>query len=276
MRRTWLVAPAVGLILLLAPRALAKGAGLELDEQVERNEVLSADAVLYARGKSMAKDYVSGGPFYAYLSPFIPGGELQPAPPLHNGAKRLGPIEVRGYQKVGKAWTVRVGVDFTMPNVSPGSYRIDVCTDPCARTIEALQPTVTRVVAGPLEERLHERINNLEIDLYNAMHAEDGRLERRAKKALDGPRDYTRERFDEQNTRIGELEAAIHKVRGAADKPFPAGVAGIAFAIGALLASAGWFFAPKLAHRARSGEKKASTPPVRHFSTETSRRPRST
>ena len=261
MRRAWVVAAAAGLIVLLVtPAHAGGGAALILDEQVERNEVLSADEVLYAKSKALARGYLDGGPFYAYLSPHVPGRNLRQVPPLHAGARRLGPIEARGYSKVGvgKWWSVRIGIDFTMPDVPQGDYRIDVCSDPCRRTIEELQPTITRVVSGPLEERLHERINNLEIDLFNAMHSQDGRLERRARKDLNGLREYTRERLDDQNTRVGELEAALEKVGRAAAEPFPADVAGLAFAIGALLAGAGWFFGSRVALRATSGEKKGS------------------
>ena len=204
---------------------------------------------------------MDGGPFYAYLSPHVPGRNLRQAPPLPTGARKLGQIELRGYSKMGgsKWWGARIGLDFTVPRVTPGSYRIDVCTDPCRRTIRDLYPSVTRVVSGPVEERLEERITNLELDLGNALHVGDGRLERRTTKDVNGLRDYTRERFGEQNTRVGEIEAALANVRrAAADKPFPLGAAAVAFAIGALLASAGWFFAPKLAHRASPGEKKVT------------------
>ena len=262
MRRAWVMAAAAGLVLLLGAPAHAGGiAYLQLDEQVERNERLSADEVLYVKSKRALKERLNEGPFYAYLSPHVPGRNLRQAPPLPTGATKLGLVEVRDFSKIEgtKQWAARIGVDFTVPAVTPGSYRIDVCTDPCRRTIKDLYPSVTRVVSGTLEERLEERLTNMELDLGNAMHAGDGRIERRAKKALNGFREYTRELFDEQNTRVGQIEAALDKVRSAAgDKPFPTAVTAFAFAIGALLASAGWFFGSKLAHRASPGEKKVS------------------
>jgi hypothetical protein len=261
MRRTWLVAPAVGLILLLAPPALAKGAGLELDEQIQRNEVLSADAVLYAKSKAAAKAYGTGGPYFAYLSPLLPGRHVLQAPPLPTGARRLGTIEVGGYSKVfgTERWTVRVGVDFKVPAVSPGNYRIDVCTDPCTRTIEELYPTVTRVVSGPLEERLEERLDHVEHYQHGAMDTAAARVERRAQKNLNGLREYTRQRLDRLSERIDEVTVAPQRVRRAApDKPFPTGVAAVAFATGALTASAGWFFGSRLAVSASHGQKKVS------------------
>ena len=219
MRRVWVVAAAAGLILFLASPVQAKGGGLELDEQVQRNEVLSADEVFFDRDKSMAKEYLAGGPFYAYLSPYVPGRALRQAPPLPKGATLLGPIEIRGYEKVGRWWSVRFGVDFTIPDVPLGSYRIDVCTAPCTRTIEELYPTVTRVVSGPLEERLEERINDFQLDIYKAMHAADNRLERhlerRAQKDLNGLREYTRVRLDRQGERIDELTTTLQGVCGA-------------------------------------------------------------
>ena len=172
----------------------------------------------------------------------------------------MGPIEVRGYRKVGRWWSVRFGVDFTMPAVPFGSYRIDVCTKPCKRTIEELYPTVTRVVSGPLEERIEERFADRDGALYEAMHAGDNRIERRAKRGRYVLRDYTRKRFARQTVRIDELAAALQSVRRAAsEKPFPTGLTAIAFAVRAIFATAGWFFSPKVAQRATLSKKKKTS-----------------
>jgi hypothetical protein len=262
MRRLWVVAAVAGLVVLLPSPAHAKGAGLELDEQIQGNEAQSADEVLYARNKAAAKEYVAGGPYLVYLSPYIPDRDLRQAPPLPTAARRLGKLEVRGLSKIAgtKRWSIRVGVDFKVPPVIPGTYRIDVCNDPCTKTIEELYPTVTRVVSGPLEERVEERINNVQHDLVNAMYSADRRVKRRARKDLNNLRDYARVRLDRQGERIDELTTALQSVRrAAADKPFPTGIAGIAFAGGAMLASAGWFFSPKVAHRATLSKKKKTS-----------------
>jgi hypothetical protein len=264
MRRTWLVAPAVGLILLLAPSALAKGGGLKLDEQVERYEVLSAEEVFWARTKLGVRHYLRGGPYFAYLSPKVPGARLRQPPPLPEGGTLLGAIVIGDYEKQGRWWSVTFGIHFRMPDVRLGSYRIDICTNPCKRTIEELEPTVIRVVSGPLEERVDESISGSIAaatgGVSRAMYAMDKRLERRATRTLSGLRDYTRVRIDAQSDRIDELTSTIAEARrAAAHEPFPTGVAAFAFAIGALLASAGWFFSPKVAHRATLSKKKKTS-----------------
>ena len=76
---------------------------------------------------------------------------------------------------------------------------------------------------------------------------------------MNGLRSHTRGRFAEQGEQIDELTAALDATRrAAASKEFPTAVAGLAFAAGALLAGAGWFFAPRGALRATLGEKKPS------------------
>jgi len=262
MRRAWAAAVAAGLVLLLASPARAKGPShLEFDEQVERNEVLSTEEVFWARTKSGVREYMAGGPYFVYLSRDVPGVRLRQAPPLPEGATILAPIEIGGYEKQGRWWSATFGVDFRMPDVPLGSYRIDICTHPCTRTIEELEPTPIRVVSGPLEERLEESIDASiaasEDGVYGFMHEVDRRLERRLQKDLNGLREYTRVRIDRQSERFDKLSTALQSARrAAADKPFPIDVAGIAFAFGALLAGAGWFFGPRLAPRASPGEKK--------------------
>lgn len=243
MRRTLAVAGLVISVILSPGTAHAGGAPLPPDVKryVKAGERVRATTTVQFRHRSELRDWVAQGPYYSYMSA---GWEKQPpmARPVAARARLLGPIELgTPKRKASGWWSLRLRAPFVLQGVAPGRYRLDVCTSLCTRTSEHLLVGRFRAVAGPEEKRLRKAIDNLEAEMILMGHS----VERMSSEVnvlrpvLTRVSSFTTERIADQDARIDELATMLEDVRRvAANKPFPAAVAGLAFLAGALAAGA--------------------------------------
>lgn len=157
-RRTRLaiILVAAVLVVSMAGPAWAKGSYLYFDrlyvapgEQV----VLETEFYTNVSGKTGS---VEAGPYYAYL---LPERRTIDPPRIPKVAVFLGPIQISpGDRDV--VWSASVA--FTMPQVNPGRYRVEICDDPCRHdTVGDLDgSTEFHVEATAEEARLKELLNN--------------------------------------------------------------------------------------------------------------------
>jgi hypothetical protein len=265
MRRAWVV---IAMVLGAVTSALpAEGKSpysfLRTDEYERVGAHVVAKESLYSHREKQLRRWVAGGPYYAYISRGWDRRWRQ-VPPLPEDAQLLAPVSVGPVEKEEpRWWSVELRAEFTLEGYRPGRYRIDVCTSPCQQTIKELYPSTFRIVGGQVEERIQKGLDDLSFDtdyLLREVNLMRTRV-RGASKGFTRFFNYAREEFAEQSTRIRELESALARVaREPAAKPFPAGIAMLAFLVGALSGGVGWFFGPRLALRARIGRKKPPAP----------------
>jgi hypothetical protein len=275
MRRAWVVIAVVLGAVTAAPPAVAKAPShLQTDEYERVGAHVVAKESLYSHRRMQLRRWVAGGPYFAYISR---GWERRwrQVPPLPEDAQLLAPVSVG---PIGKEqprwWSVELRAEFRLKGYRPGRYRIDVCTSPCKQTIKELYPSTFRVVGGPVEKRVQKGLDYLRFDTNYLLH-EVNLMRTRVRGASKGFTrffNYAREEFAEQSTRIKEFESALARVaRDRTAKPFPTGVATLAFLAGAVTGGVGWFLRSRRALRAEIGQRKPagsspSTPAPPFFS----------
>ncbi|MGH2723231.1 MAG: hypothetical protein ACRDI0_03015 [Actinomycetota bacterium] len=114
---------AAAVVMLLPQPAEAGGSWLKTDR-----EYFSVGDHVVARGTfgtGSLEGKVSDGPFYAYLTP----GDRAWDDPLAEEAINLGPLTITKATGQYCCWVAEV--EFTVPDVPVGRYRIDYCNDPC-------------------------------------------------------------------------------------------------------------------------------------------------
>jgi hypothetical protein len=184
--------------------------------------------------------YVDGpqaGPFYAYL---VQGSMRVKRVPHVNDGIRVGVVETSELRR----HNYRASVALSIPtDVTLGTYRLEVCNDPCTARLGYLGPTRVEVVAGDIEARLSERIDALALRVGD-LRASVSRVSRGvAKRVLKPVRADLTAADETLSTRIGdlserlmELEERLDSQEAAAEKD-DGGVSQSTVALGALIAA---------------------------------------
>jgi hypothetical protein len=264
MRRTLVVVAVLLGTVTPSPAAVGKGQShLRTDEYEQVGAHVVAKESLYSNRRKQLRRWVAGGPYYAYISRGWDKRWRQ-VPPLPEDAQLLAPVSVGPIEKEDPQWwSVELRAEFTLEGYRPGQYRIDVCTSPCQQTIKELYPSTFRIVGGPVEKRVQKGLDYLRFDT-NYLLREVNLMRTRVRGASKGFTrffNYAREEFAEQSTSIRELESALARVtRDPAAKPFPAGIAMLAFLAGGLTGGVGWFLGSRRALRAGIGQRKPADP----------------
>jgi hypothetical protein len=154
MRRLLLALGMTGLVLSLPGTAEAGGNWIGVDRLYYRaGETVTAKLGYYGTGRA---ELESHGPYYLWITDDRDAWH-QP-PPLGRGAIQLGEVRFLGR----KGW--RAEVTFVVPDLDPGKYILQVCNDPCTRTID-VDATAFNIALNPLRAQLIARIDALHRDL---------------------------------------------------------------------------------------------------------------
>jgi hypothetical protein len=171
------------------------------------------------------------GPFYAYLS--VPTEKWRLAPPLPDGAEIVAPVIIGGR----RGRYARITVDFTLPDLEPGLYRLDACNSPCTESLGALYPGRLKVVGGAAEARLRSRLDRMRGDVsvlrYEIRQARN-KLAQRVER-FDAATDLLSNRLSDERDRVTRLASDIGTLRRRVNdgEPFPWVIFALAFAAGA-------------------------------------------
>ncbi len=169
---------ALGLSLFHASPAAAGGASLQLDDfpiwtavyapgQVVRG---STDVWIKAPKPQGRPD---DGPWHAYL---VPNGTRE-GPPLPPDAMRVADVVIDPYEL--NATHTGVRVTFTVPDVEPGKYYIEVCNDPCTAILGDLVGTPVEIARDPLHAVARSEVLVLEQKLERRAYFLKRRITRR-------------------------------------------------------------------------------------------------
>lgn len=147
MRRMLIALGMTGLVLGLPATAEAGGNWIDLDRFYYRaGETVTANLGYYGAGRAELEPH---GPYYLWITSDKEAWN-QP-PPLGRGAIRLGEVRFLGQ----KGWWAEV--TFVVPDLDPGKYILQVCNDPCTRTID-VDATAFNISLNPLRAQLIDRI----------------------------------------------------------------------------------------------------------------------
>jgi hypothetical protein len=157
MRRMLLALGMIGLVLGSPANAKAGGNWIGLDRLYNRaGETVTAKLGYYGAGRAELEPH---GPYYLWIT-----GDKEAwnqPPPLGRGAIRLGEVRFLGQ----KGWWAEV--TFVVPDLDPGKYILQVCNDPCTRTID-VDATAFNISLNPLRAQLMDRIDALHRELEMA------------------------------------------------------------------------------------------------------------
>lgn len=111
------------------------------------------------------------GPYYGYISgPALPGRRPM-APPIPNGAIRVGEVL---FSETRTSDVLDVSLEFVMPDLEPGYYTLHHCNAPCTRQIGDIMSTPITVVEDRGQALLAGRVQRLESrDLSFRFRVED-------------------------------------------------------------------------------------------------------
>lgn len=163
MRRLLLALGMTGLVLGLPATAEAGGNWIEFDKPYPTpGDTVTARLEHYGEGT----DLEAHGPYYLWMTAHQAG--WRQAPPLAPGTIRLGQVRFLGQRGLHAEAT------FTVPDVQPGEYVIQVCNDPCTRTIAEVDSTWFRVVLDPAQAQMRDRIEMLRWEVREALERAEG------------------------------------------------------------------------------------------------------
>jgi hypothetical protein len=113
----------IALVAGLPETAGAGGANFEFDREYYQPGDLVSGRVTFGRGAGYPIR-AGAGPFITYLMDLDASIDPPRIPP---GAIPVGPMTLSGVES--GPWLARV--EFTLPDVSPGTYSVGYCNDPC-------------------------------------------------------------------------------------------------------------------------------------------------
>jgi hypothetical protein len=152
---------ALGLVAPLADIAAAGGAVFNFEREYYAPGDRVTERVTFGRG-SGEPIRAEAGPFTAYL---VPGSVWLEEPPIPSSAIPVG--EMRLARSPIRGWVATV--DFTLPEVAPGTYSIAFCNDPCTVSIMGeltggwfqVAPSHDVIPLYESKDRLQERVRAL-------------------------------------------------------------------------------------------------------------------
>jgi hypothetical protein len=163
-KRALCVAFLLSFVLPVAP-ARAGGALLDFDREFYvSGDVVRARSVVWLKS---ALGRLEDGPYFAYLHEPAPDYP----PPLPPNALRVAPVDVepRATGETGVA-----SVEFVLPPLGPGGYRLTLCNSPCTKTLGDVMSTELIVAASEGEgeltvaqRRLSVRLRALRVRVHN-------------------------------------------------------------------------------------------------------------
>jgi hypothetical protein len=157
VRRFLLVLGIIGLVLGSPVAAEAGGNWIQFERLYYRSgETVTAKLGYYGAGRAELEPH---GPYYLWIT--ADKDAWHHPPPLGRGAIRLGEVRFLGQ----KGW--RAEVTFVVPDVDPGQYTLQVCNDPCTRTVD-VDATTFNIALNPLRAQLIARIDALHRELEHA------------------------------------------------------------------------------------------------------------
>lgn len=147
-----------GALVPVAPAAAGGCADFEWDAPFyEAGQVATGRVEYLYYGGRVTTGGLEDGPYYAYLSP--PGTDA--GPPLSDAARRVAEVAVDpGGGACHQDATAELS--FTVPDVAPGDYVIEVCNDPCEDTLGDMWLSPLRIVSSPETGRLSEAADRLD------------------------------------------------------------------------------------------------------------------
>jgi hypothetical protein len=148
----------IGLVLASPVAAEAGGNWIEFDKAYPRpGDTVTARLEYYGAGRAELEQH---GPYYLWLTP--DNHAWHQPPPLGRDALRLGEVHFLGR----KGW--RAEGTFVVPDIEPGDYVLQVCNDPCTRTID-VDSTWFEVVLDPARAQLRDRLEALRWEIREAL-----------------------------------------------------------------------------------------------------------
>lgn len=244
MRRVLLLMATTVTVLGLPATSEAGGNWIEFDEYYPRpGEVVTARLEHYGEGTKLE----AHGPYYLWLTANRAGWR-QP-PPLAPGSIRLGEVRFLGQRGL------RAKATFTLPDVEPGEYIVQVCNDPCTRTIAEVDSTWFPVVLDPALARVRDRLETLRGEVREALEQAEN-----AKEFATAQQDEV-ESVGVLSARVEALSNRVEELEQETAAEDTEGIPGLALLAGLLAAAVAGYVGGRLAGRSARRRPLIGPPP---------------
>ena len=169
---------ALGLTLLPASPAASGGASLQLDDFPIWTAVYAPGQVVHGSSGVWIKapkpqGRPEDGPWHAYL---VPSGSRE-GPPLPPDAMRVADVVIEPFGRNDTHTGVRV--TFTVPEVEPGKYYIEVCNEPCTAILGDLVGTPVEIARDPMHAVARNEVLMLEQKLERKAYFRERHVKRK-------------------------------------------------------------------------------------------------
>lgn len=181
-------------------------------------------------GESSPYGNVSDGPYFAYLS----AREVLGGRPSSEGSHLLGQVQVGPFGvKSGCRGTAELS--FTVPEVPPGDYAVEICNSSCDKRFGEMAADPLRIVSSDESGRILGRLDRLEARLDSSLAAMRGEARRRVTRLARELRGEIQMLGYELGGRIDDVEARVKELE---ERPVPAPSAESSETLSALAAGA--------------------------------------